>query len=108
MQTSGIQILVLDHYLAARVPIPTLAVQRDAVARIAAAAVQCDALRGRAQAEVELLSEFRARLIADVVTGRVDVRGFATWLPELELGAPAANQTDDVDALERGEVRPCD
>ena len=28
----------------------------------------------RAQREIELLSEYRTRLIADVVTGQVDVR----------------------------------
>jgi type I restriction enzyme S subunit len=32
--------------------------------------------------EIELLNEFRTRLIADVVTGKVDVREVATKLPD--------------------------
>lgn len=31
----------------------------------------------RAQREIELIQEYRTRLVADVVTGRVDVRGLA-------------------------------
>lgn len=99
-QTTGIQNLDLDQYLAVKVPVPTLAVQRDVVALIAAAAVQREALRARAQAEIELLLEFRARLIADVVTGQVDVRDVATSLPDLKPDAATADQTDDEDALE--------
>ena len=33
-----------------------------------------DAAMARAQREIELLSEYRTRQIADVVTGQVDVR----------------------------------
>ena len=33
-----------------------------------------DAAMARAQREIDLLSEYRMRLIADVVTGQVDVR----------------------------------
>jgi type I restriction enzyme, S subunit len=38
----------------------------------------------RAQREIDLLTEYRTRLIADVVTGKVDVREVATRLPELD------------------------
>ena len=36
----------------------------------------------RAQNEIDLLREYRTRLIADVVTGKLDVRGAAANLPE--------------------------
>lgn len=36
------------------------------------------AATARAQREIELLSEYRTRLIADVVTGQVDVREAGT------------------------------
>lgn len=36
----------------------------------------------RARCEVSLAEEYRARLIADVITGKVDVRPTTTWLPE--------------------------
>ena len=36
----------------------------------------------KAQLEITLLREFRTRLVADVVTGQVDVRGIAATLPD--------------------------
>jgi type I restriction enzyme, S subunit len=36
----------------------------------------------RAQREISLIQEFRAHLIADVVTGKLDVRALAATLPE--------------------------
>ena len=37
-----------------------------------------------ARRQIELLREYRTRLIADVVTGKLDVRESATRLPEAE------------------------
>ena len=42
------------------------------------------------------LSEYRTRLIADVVTGKVDVREAATGLPDLEPPAAEENSVDDL------------
>jgi type I restriction enzyme S subunit len=39
----------------------------------------------RLEREIELLLEYRTRLIADVVTGKLDVREVAAGLPEEEL-----------------------
>ena len=36
----------------------------------------------RARRQIELLREYRTRLIADVVTGKLDVRDAAASLPE--------------------------
>ena len=36
----------------------------------------------RAESEISLLREYRTRLIADVVTGKLDVREAAAWLPD--------------------------
>ena len=38
----------------------------------------------RARRQIELLEEYRTRLIADVVTGKLDVRAAATGLPDEE------------------------
>lgn len=46
-----------------------------------ATAQVADAL-GKAQHEIALLHEYRTRLIADVVTGKLDVREAAARLPE--------------------------
>ena len=44
--------------------------------------VQFDAAITRARRQVELLREYRTRLIADVVTGKLDVRETAANLPD--------------------------
>jgi len=53
------------------------------------------------QREISLLREHRTRLIADVVTGKLDVRKAAASLPD-EVGEPES--LDDVDALSEGEL----
>ncbi len=58
----------------------------------------------RAEREIELLEEYRTRLIADVVTGKLDVREAAAGLPEVD---PLAD--DEPDALEANtEMEPAD
>jgi type I restriction enzyme S subunit len=47
-----------------------------------------------AQREIALLREYRTRLVADVVTGKLDVREVATGLPE------EAGEAESVDAIE--------
>ena len=57
----------------------------------------------RAQQEIALLREYRTRLIADVVTGKLDVRAAAALLPEADAQAEAL--PEDVDLLgEEGEL----
>ena len=41
----------------------------------------------RLEREIQLLREFRTRLVADVVTGQVDVRGIAAGLPGVDPAA---------------------
>ena len=41
-----------------------------------------DAAIARTQRQIELIEEYRTRLIADVVTGKLDVREAAAGLPE--------------------------
>ena len=48
----------------------------------------------RAKRQIDLLQEYRARLIADVVTGKLDVRGAATTLPEV-VDPLAGDDVDD-------------
>ncbi len=48
----------------------------------------------QAQREIELLREYRTQLIADVVTGKLDVREAAAQLPEIDL-SPASSGRDD-------------
>jgi type I restriction enzyme S subunit len=57
----------------------------------------------RLQREIELLREYRARLVADVVTGKLDVRESAAWAPveaAAEVGGDAADASIDPEAGE--------
>ena len=58
-----------------------------------------------AQREINLLREYRTRLIADVVTGKLDVREAASRLPD-EVEEPEL--LDETDALTEGEEEPTD
>jgi type I restriction enzyme S subunit len=65
-----------------------------------------DAIR-RVHREIDLLREYRNRLVADVVTGKLDVRAAATALPQDELPSAiepdALDADDDLDALDESE-----
>ena len=54
---------------------PPLAEQVAIAAYLGEQTAAVDAAMARARREIELLTEYRTRLIADVVTGQVDVRG---------------------------------
>jgi type I restriction enzyme, S subunit len=54
----------------------------------------------RLERDIELLHEYRARLVADVVTGRLDVRVAAARLPDESTLDFADELTDDADEIE--------
>ena len=54
----------------------------------------------RGEHEISLLHEYRARLVADVVTGRFDVREAAVRLPDESTLEIADEPTDDADDIE--------
>jgi type I restriction enzyme S subunit len=54
----------------------------------------------RAHREIDLLRELRTRLIADLVTGKLDVRQAATQVPELD---PAAVSLDELGEVSQDE-----
>jgi type I restriction enzyme S subunit len=56
--------------------------QMDLVTQIKAATNDIDVVINRTQREIDLIREYRTRLIADVVTGKLDVRKVAAKLPE--------------------------
>ena len=74
-----------------------------------------DTAIARANREIELLNEYRTRLIADVVTGKLDVREAAAALPEVDplaaddepddtLDTDAEADLDDLDAIPEEDV----
>jgi type I restriction enzyme S subunit len=62
--------------------LPPRSEQEAIVAAIRPSLVAPDAAISRAQHEITLLREYRTRLIADVVTGKLDVREAAARLPD--------------------------
>lgn len=51
----------------------------------------------RLEREIDLLREYRTRLIADVVTGKLDVREAAARLPDEAVPEPVEDITDDTE-----------
>lgn len=83
---------------------PTLEEQQAILAHIKAESAPLDQAIEQALTEIKLIREYRDRLIADVVTGQVDVRG---WVPgpddvvaEEDLAALGGDEEIDTDGEE--------
>ena len=59
-----------------------------------------DAVIARTHREIELINEYRTRLIADVVTGKVDVREAAAKLPDEADANDVMPDSDTDDVLD--------
>ncbi|WP_053383088.1 restriction endonuclease subunit S domain-containing protein [Leucobacter celer] len=64
------------------IALPSLAEQREIVNRVHGLDSSAASAIEKTEREITLLQEFRTRLVADVVTGQVDVRAIAAMLPE--------------------------
>ena len=71
--------------------VPPLSEQAAIVEYLEKATTDFNAAIARARRQIELLQEYRTRLIADVVTGKLDVREAAAQLPD---------EADDQDQME--------
>ena len=54
----------------------------------------------RTEREIALMQEYRTRLTADIVTGKLDVRGAAAKLPELLTEAMTESADDEAEEIE--------
>ena len=83
------------------IPLPPFDEQRKIHAficqRVAAVQQAIDA----AQREIELLREYRTRLIADVVTGKLDVRDVPVPTDETDVLPEDVETIDDVEAVDQ-------
>ena len=81
-------------------PVPPLKEQLQIVDCVATEALPISKTASRVESEITLLREYRTRLIADVVTGKLDVRQAAAGLPEeikpLDPGEPG-NEIEELD-----------
>ncbi|MDE2817531.1 MAG: hypothetical protein OXM03_08585 [Chloroflexota bacterium] len=76
-QTTGIQNLDTSSYFSEAVAFPPLQEQHAISEYLLEATLRIETAITRARRQVELLEEYRTRLIADVVTGKLDVRAAA-------------------------------
>ncbi len=83
---------IRNYYLA----LPPKREQEAVVERIGAETHPIEVAIDRLKREIELLREYRTRLIADVVTGKVDVREAVARLPE-DAAFESGNSEPDLD-----------
>ena len=77
--------------------------QRQVVRHIESCTAELDTATDQTHREVILVREYRSRLIADVVTGKLDVREAAATLPEVDPLAADDDLDDTIDADNRPE-----
>ena len=90
---------------ASPVVLPPLPEQEAIISHLGGATADIDTVIARANREIELLNEYRTRVIADVVTGKLDVREAAAALPEVD---PLAAEDEQDDALEADDAADLD
>ena len=74
--------LYTDDFYDIRVPVPPLAEQKRIMAQLDIELAGVKTAISRLEREIELLGEYRTRLVADVATGKFDVREEAARLPD--------------------------
>ena len=85
-QTTGIQNLDERHYFSTVVGVPSVDEQDAIIDRLNVQTCRITEVQSQLANEIELVNEYRTRLIADVVTGKLDVR---------DVDLPAADGIDD-------------
>ena len=78
-----------------KIPLPPVSAQKELVAFIGGATNSIIIAISRMEREIDLLREYRTRLVSDVVTGKLDVREAAAKLPEEIVSEPDAEVCDD-------------
>ena len=74
--------LYTEDFFDIRLPVPSSGEQQAIVEYLDKTTADVDTAITRARRQIELVQEYRTRLIADVVTGKLDVREAAAQLPD--------------------------
>lgn len=85
-----------EQFLRVRIMCPPVNEQRVILGHLAGETRETEQAIAGAQREIDLLREFRTRLIADVVTGKLDVREAAVKLPDEREEAQAFEDAETV------------
>ena len=83
--------LYTDDFYDIRLPVPPVAEQKEIMSSIGGLTADLNTAITRLEREIALLREYRTRLVADVVTGQLDVRPAAPHLPAEPSDAPPAS-----------------
>jgi type I restriction enzyme S subunit len=81
-----------------RIPLPSVSEQHQILTACHGQLAPIDSAISRLEREIALLREYRTRLVADVVTGKIDVRDAAARLPD-EAPLPDATSEGELDDL---------
>lgn len=93
--TATIQNIGADKYVNLTVPLPPTSEQLEILGFIETKTDPINVAILRAEREITLLHEYRTRLVADVVTGKLDVREAAKNLPAEAEEAPLELKTEE-------------
>ena len=95
--SSTIENVNADKYANGHLPVPPISEQQAIVEHLDKVTAHSDAVIARARHQIDLIEEYRTRLIADVVTGKLDVREAAARLPDEADGADGTEADDPVE-----------
>ena len=99
--TSTINQLTLGMFNAMAFPFPSNEVQKEVVILLDKWCHNIDYIIDKTNLQIKFLTEYRTRLISDIVTGKVDVRSIA--IPEYELEKEIVKEIMDEDETEEDE-----
>jgi type I restriction enzyme S subunit len=100
--TSGFMRLYNDRFGAIHIPLPPREEQDSILKGIGEQSADLNTAIARTEREIALMQEYRTRLTADLVTGKLDVREAVVKLPDLPDEANAEPPLDEVE----GELEP--
>lgn len=101
--------LYTDDFYNITLPLPGYEEQKAIVDALEKKLFAIDNIIKKAQQEIDLISEFRTRLISDVVTGKIDVRNiFVEDIVEEEFVLDAIDEEESVDNDEVADLEECE
>lgn len=103
--SSGFMRLYNDRFGAIHIPLPPRAEQDAILKGLGEELSDLNTATARTEREIALMQEYRTRLTADVVTGKLDVRPAAAHLPaEAQYATPVSEPPVEFEADDGGDV----
>lgn len=100
--------LYTDDFYDIKMPFPPVSEQFEIMEYLRTTLSTQNTAITRTEREIELMGEFRTRLVADVVTGKLDVRAAAAALPEPDAEEEPPAEDFDEELLEDAEQEAYD